>query len=404
MQSWRLRLIPARAGNTSRSPRESSITSAHPRSRGEHPRKRGRSPSYFGSSPLARGTPAAVSLHTRYRRLIPARAGNTSTESPPLLAQSAHPRSRGEHGAPSFSRRSPGGSSPLARGTRVSKNNSSGAPRLIPARAGNTFSGILRREAFEAHPRSRGEHSVQKALAPRGFGSSPLARGTPRCCPPGVKAFRLIPARAGNTSFALSLSSAAAGSSPLARGTRAWCRRRCRVVRLIPARAGNTFSGILRREAFEAHPRSRGEHSVQKALAPRGFGSSPLARGTPRCCPPGVKAFRLIPARAGNTSFALSLSSAAAGSSPLARGTRAWCRRRCRVVRLIPARAGNTASTSSPLPSPTAHPRSRGEHPGSYIALWAPAGSSPLARGTLSGIRRGRRSSRLIPARAGNTS
>ena len=302
MQSWRLRLIPARAGNTSRSPRESSITSAHPRSRGEHPRKRGRSPSYFGSSPLARGTPAAVSLHTRYRRLIPARAGNTSTESPPLLAQSAHPRSRGEHGAPSFSRRSPGGSSPLARGTRVSKNNSSGAPRLIPARA------------------------------------------------------------------------------------------------------GNTFSGILRREAFEAHPRSRGEHSVQKALAPRGFGSSPLARGTPRCCPPGVKAFRLIPARAGNTSFALSLSSAAAGSSPLARGTRAWCRRRCRVVRLIPARAGNTASTSSPLPSPTAHPRSRGEHPGSYIALWAPAGSSPLARGTLSGIRRGRRSSRLIPARAGNTS
>ena len=50
--------------------------------------------------------------------------------------------------------------------------------------------------------------------------------------------------------------------------------------------------------------------------------------------------------------------------------------------RLIPARAGNTGLMPAARASPTAHPRSRGEH-SRIVTLHALAtGSSPLARGT----------------------
>ena len=50
-----------------------------------------------GSSPLARGTQAYASETPGVRRLIPARAGNTSTSYVEKAPGSAHPRSRGEH-------------------------------------------------------------------------------------------------------------------------------------------------------------------------------------------------------------------------------------------------------------------------------------------------------------------
>ena len=71
-------------------------------------------------------------------RLIPARAGNTSSACTGAGVSAAHPRSRGEHGCVEGSVRSMGGSSPLARGTRTACAFQDDQPRLIPARAGNT--------------------------------------------------------------------------------------------------------------------------------------------------------------------------------------------------------------------------------------------------------------------------
>ena len=50
------------------------------------------------------------------------------------------------------------------------------------------------------------------------------------------------------------------------------------------------------------------------------------------------------------------------GSSPLARGTRTRSNLVGSVHRLIPARAGNTARRWPLTTSPSAHPRSHGEH------------------------------------------
>ena len=174
---------------------------AHPRSRGEHPQITSHRPRSFGSSPLARGTP-----HRRHRRqpaprLIPARAGNTSCSSLPGSPPSAHPRSRGEHLNHAGAGAGVRGSSPLARGTLL--NLPSGFPggRLIPARAGNTSSAEPILVFMSAHPRSRGEHFLSVWVFCRASGSSPLARGTPNYGKHWALCCRLIPARAGNTSL-----------------------------------------------------------------------------------------------------------------------------------------------------------------------------------------------------------
>ena len=253
-----------------------------------------------GSSPLARGTRDPAFDAGRGPRLIPARAGNTFLNSFTSQKTQAHPRSRGEHWVEDDDENIYRGSSPLARGTRVPPYSETQTYRLIPARAGNTTGGRKPRCYWAAHPRSRGEHPA------------PIARQ------------------------ALSL-----GSSPLARGTHVQAGAVASVVRLIPARAGNTslFSQIS--VAAAAHPRSRGEHCEALRLSPSDIGSSPLARGT------------------------------------LVRG-RVWRRH----GRLIPARAGNTRRVCAWTARRSAHPRSRGEHLMRRLNFSSSSGSSPLARGT----------------------
>ena len=152
-----------------------------------------------GSSPLARGTLKGVPRCPLHPRLIPARAGNTLSSTGKSLRRPAHPRSRGEHSGVYPDTGLSVGSSPLARGTRLHHVHLIRSWRLIPARAGNTAEISERRLLNSAHPRSRGEHTRQISSRTPELGSSPLARGThsQRC--PGKRRPRLIPARAGNT-------------------------------------------------------------------------------------------------------------------------------------------------------------------------------------------------------------
>ena len=217
----------------------------------------------MGSSPLARG--ARVSRTRLYggRGLIPARAGRTE-----ILRGGRSGQGR------------PQGSSPLARGALVVGVPVDGVAGLIPARAGRTGRGVWRWLARRAHPRSRGAHIAEFAEAIASKGSSPLARGA----------------------HCLSLQRGAG------RG-------------LIPARAGRTARLDARGCDVRAHPRSRGAHVV-------------VFRGA----------------------------SGVGGSSPLARGARGPAAGRGSARRLIPARAGRTSRQSAPGREGRAHPRSRGAH------------------------------------------
>ena len=132
--------------------------------------------------------------------------------------------------------------------------------------------------------------------------------------------------------------------------------------RIIPACAGNTRRASRSAARSPDHPRLRGEHTALSGSTAANLGSSPLARGT-------------LPTLTG-----------------------------CfRSGRIIPACAGNTAVAPGPGRASRDHPRLRGEHVLLHSRGRAGAGSSPLARGTLSSSRSLRRLARIIPACAGNT-
>ena len=172
---------------------------AHPRSRGENIAEQGWDAYALGSSPLTRGKRRVIRRCSSCRRLIPAHAGKTSTpKSVPRLAR-AHPRSRGENKDGPGSVWSDRGSSPLTRGklmTHVVMRESSG---LIPAHAGKTRSDVARTRRRAAHPRSRGENTVNPAQPASTYGSSPLTRGKLLADRGPFRRRRLIPAHAGKT-------------------------------------------------------------------------------------------------------------------------------------------------------------------------------------------------------------
>ena len=92
-----LRFIPARAGNTASATLDEPATAVHPRAGGEHPNQDTGTGRLSGSSPRGRGTRDNRSGQVYRVRFIPARAGNTVTGHPIRSRKPVHPRAGGEH-------------------------------------------------------------------------------------------------------------------------------------------------------------------------------------------------------------------------------------------------------------------------------------------------------------------
>ena len=158
---------------------------------------------YAGSSPHARGTHLRSSGTLTLTGIIPACAGNTVGALFSLLGIGDHPRMRGEHhwwGDPATK---PTGSSPHARGTRLLASQDTRNTGIIPACAGNTYTGRERARFFGDHPRMRGEHMIKHNRIKSALGSSPHARGTLDIFLGFFHQFGIIPACAGNTRAAM---------------------------------------------------------------------------------------------------------------------------------------------------------------------------------------------------------
>ena len=172
-----VRIIPARAGFTGRRRSRSCAVRDHPRSRGVYTIRRRRRWRAAGSSPLARGLRRKAVLVEDGEWIIPARAGFTMSEPGMSPGPEDHPRSRGVYYA-HLAAPSPGvGSSPLARGLRHAGLGRAYISRIIPARAGFTSSGSSRPVWQSDHPRSRGVYMGAPSFLGATDGSSPLARG-----------------------------------------------------------------------------------------------------------------------------------------------------------------------------------------------------------------------------------
>ena len=172
------------------------------------------------------------------------------------------------------------------------------------------------------------------------------------------------------------------GSSPRVRGT---SDARCRVgsrLRFIPACAGNISEHLARAAAAAVHPRVCGEHNESSAEQINRFGSSPRVRGTCSFNAISRKTIRFIPACAGNMptltwAFAMvsvhprvcgeheavtHTNSCSGGSSPRVRGTSCIKIPDQRSTRFIPACAGNICEMFDSIAVATVHPRVCGEH------------------------------------------
>ena len=152
-----------------------------------------------GSSPLARGLRHDNSPDAPGGGIIPARAGFTDRVSKGRATFADHTRSRGVYVLFAAPDRDALGSSPLARGLRLGEVNAAARFRIIPARAGFTWSLRVPATCTADHPRSRGVYSWRLRGRFSASGSSPLARGLHELFSARLDIPRIIPARAGFT-------------------------------------------------------------------------------------------------------------------------------------------------------------------------------------------------------------
>ena len=177
-----------------------STASAHPHSRGENAAYVGDVPNDTGSSPLTRGKQWNPDQIRHLRWLIPTHAGKTLTMTFRLDRLGAHPHSRGENNALTWSDISGLGSSPLTRGKRGREHRRVDRHGLIPTHAGKTDGCAGWGAVWGAHPHSRGENEWSLPTTRVPAGSSPLTRGKPGPTSYAGNITGLIPTHAGKTS------------------------------------------------------------------------------------------------------------------------------------------------------------------------------------------------------------
>ena len=255
-------------------------------------------------------------------RIIPARAGQTSTAFAPAFASSDHPRACGANARPTGHHDGLSGSSPRVRGKRCPAIRVVTRMRIIPARAGQTARSRCRCRTARDHPRACGANGHGQHVTVDVRGSSPRVRGKLRRPPAKTPVTRIIPARAGQTGSSRPPWSAPSdhpracgankgsqdgfaqlfGSSPRVRGKRTAKTGQHATKRIIPARAGQTRYFQQRRFRRPDHPRACGANAAVIVSIRVTAGSSPRVRGKPRIRGHRQQNHRIIPARAGQTS------------------------------------------------------------------------------------------------------
>ena len=256
-----VRIIPARAGQTSACPRMRTASTDHPRACGANSEDVRRLLWSVGSSPRVRGKPFSSIRAPHLTRIIPARAGQTQRQGRLQHGRPDHPRACGANYLGRPDGRRDYGSSPRVRGKREPLDQQRVDGRIIPARAGQTAGYSLAVWVESDHPRACGANFVVNPDLEHLYGSSPRVRGKRRVLTAGLHAARIIPARAGQTRYPPACNTVNTdhpracgantdngqtvatrnGSSPRVRGKLdRWEARRHR-RRIIPARAGQTW-------------------------------------------------------------------------------------------------------------------------------------------------------------------
>ena len=194
-----LRIIPARAGQTVGGSCNPCSCPDHPRACGANLQEIAGTCPVPGSSPRVRGKRVVRDRVTILPRIIPARAGQTTRGDGITHSRSDHPRACGANYRASPQTNHRNGSSPRVRGKLPVTWFLPLELRIIPARAGQTTARGLSCKGRPDHPRACGANDEPRADWPDSCGSSPRVRGKRSDARLRVRAGRIIPARAGQT-------------------------------------------------------------------------------------------------------------------------------------------------------------------------------------------------------------
>ena len=195
----RMRIIPAHAGQTTRTTSCPARYPDHPRACGANLGKIGSLFGSFGSSPRMRGKPAEVAGAWTATRIIPAHAGQTNSVPAKRSSHADHPRACGANVMVPSACMLMVGSSPRMRGKRHPPSPCNPVMRIIPAHAGQTVSNSSRTSARSDHPRACGANPALSVMTAAPAGSSPRMRGKRAGHRLRPRPYRIIPAHAGQT-------------------------------------------------------------------------------------------------------------------------------------------------------------------------------------------------------------
>ena len=174
------RIIPARAGQTHDYKVIGDPRPDHPRACGANTLSVYTPCSGSGSSPRVRGKPLLKSGLYLFNRIIPARAGQTSRMVRLSDWMSDHPRACGANDADALPCRQRVGSYPRVRGKRMVPSRGWVRCRIIPARAGQTACSVRPCLPHPDHPRACGANVSAYVILVPYDGSSPRVRGKRR--------------------------------------------------------------------------------------------------------------------------------------------------------------------------------------------------------------------------------
>jgi len=376
-----------------------------------------------GSPPHARGRRPDGQAGDDPRRITPACAGKTPSNSKTTGDRTDHPRMRGEDSLLFLKSGRWGGSPPHARGRLHLSKTLVNFQGITPACAGKTRRRGGRPRAAPDHPRMRGEDLFFFAGAEFSPGSPPHARGRLPNGGVGVRPLRDHPRMRGEDPTTTCRLVQRRGSPPHARGRRAKAAEARLRERITPACAGKTFEAHAQPPGKPDHPRMRGEDIWPAKMDTFVSGSPPHARGRRNglvCC---NGSFRITPACAGKTKVHGALQCRDAdhprmrgedvdpitvgfmqwGSPPHARGRHPAAGDANGDGRITPACAGKTGSRPCRCAPRTDHPRMRGEDTNTTKKLEKRFGSPPHARGRRAPPRLDFTAARITPACAGKT-
>ena len=262
------RIIPAHAGQTRWWPVVSWTVPDHPRACGANRSGTSFAPVRIGSSPRMRGKRAHSVWAYRWS------------------SNSDHPRACGANSIWPVSSTRPDGSSPRMRGKLFRCLSSLRSRRIIPAHAGQTTSNCAIWKTPADHPRACGANFLSLIFCCCTCGSSPRMRGKLEVDHVTAGVARIIPAHAGQTrqsrrssraiadhpracganTAILTLTAIACGSSPRMRGKLVHTVLKQVLDRIIPAHAGQTSRAQTRRSRSPDHPRACGANAPSSTM------------------------------------------------------------------------------------------------------------------------------------------